>query len=421
VVDRFAEPLSPSGTSRKKTVIILRWLLIVSAWALYSSRPGVRLEVHGHVVFVISALSNLALMALGDTWFKRTRFIFILLVADTLLASILVYGQGAGDYTLFLIFFLMILFSAVGQRFTTVLSAGLLVATVYSLVTIHYTSLESFLGRSDMLLKIPFLLVISLFYGHFVEENERLSDMVVRYTRQVQHHGAEIQKTYWETLKSLISALDLRDTSTRHHSMRVSAYTLALCKALGVPLEQLVDIERGALLHDIGKIGISDTILLKPGHLSDQEWQIMKTHPQLGYQMVQGIPFLERAADIILYHHERYDGRGYPFGLRGDAIPLCARVFAVADTLDAITSGRPYKQPQDILQVERVLLRHAGTQFDPRVVKAFFQVTREGWMQIRHGCEEEAASSTPAAVATDLPVAVAPPGVHGPAARDGRA
>ncbi len=116
MVDRFAESLSSSSSSRKKTVIILRWLLIVSAWALYSSRPEMRLQVHGHVVFAISALSNLALMVLGEAWFKRTRFIFILLVADTLLASILVYGQGAGDYTLFLIFFLMILFSALASR-----------------------------------------------------------------------------------------------------------------------------------------------------------------------------------------------------------------------------------------------------------------------------------------------------------------
>lgn len=382
-------PVPSLSSSRKKVVIILRWLLIVSAWALYSSRSDTRMLLHGHVVFVVSALSNLGLMALPGRFFSRTRFTFIVLVADTLLASILVYGQGAGDYTLFLIFFLMILFSAVGQKFTTVMSAGLLVAMVYCLVTIHYTSLQTFLTHSDMLLKIPFLLVISLFYGHFVEENQRLNEMVVRYTEQVEHYGAEIQKTYWETLKSLVGALDLRDTSTRHHSMRVGAYTLELCRVLGIPQSQWVDIERGALLHDVGKIGISDTILLKPSSLTDEEWKIMKTHPVLGYQMVQGIPFLERAADIILYHHERFDGKGYPFGLRGEAIPLAARVFAVADTIDAITSGRPYKQQQDIQQVERALLRNAGTQFDPQVVKAFFQIQREHWAELRRQCEAE--------------------------------
>jgi HD-GYP domain-containing protein (c-di-GMP phosphodiesterase class II) len=152
---------------------------------------------------------------------------------------------------------------------------------------------------------------------------------------------------------------------------------------VGVPASQLSELGRGALLHDIGKIGVRDAILLKEGPLTEVEWTEMRQHPQMGWRMIRNIPFLKTAADIVLAHQERFDGTGYPRKLAGEAIPLGARIFAVADTFDAITSDRPYRKASSFAEARKEIARCAGSQFDPRCVAAFLSIDEERWAALR--------------------------------------
>lgn len=213
--------------------------------------------------------------------------------------------------------------------------------------------------------------------------NSRLYAKEQERSRQLAEALSLLQQTYDETLEALSAALDLRDTETEGHSRRVTEYTLQLARSYGVPQEAMVSIERGSILHDIGKIGIPDGILLKPGKLTPEEWDVMRTHPLLGFRILASIDFLRPAIPIVLCHHERFDGKGYPLGLAGETIPLGARLFAVADTLDAMTSDRPYRQALPFEVAAEEIQRNAGKQFDPKVVEAFFRVSREEWLGIR--------------------------------------
>ncbi|MBN1769829.1 MAG: HD domain-containing protein [Deltaproteobacteria bacterium] len=195
-----------------------------------------------------------------------------------------------------------------------------------------------------------------------------------------------------QLLLSLCNALDLRDTDTQWHSRRVALYTRRLATELGVAGEELRDIERGALLHDIGKIGVSDTILLKPGKLTEDEWTAMRRHSLFGAQILAGIPFLLRARQLVAQHHERWDGSGYNGGLRGTQICIGARIFAVIDTFDAITSDRPYRKALGHAHAVAEIRKGSGTQFDPAVVAAFERVRAEEWEEIRrHSADPEVA------------------------------
>ena len=185
---------------------------------------------------------------------------------------------------------------------------------------------------------------------------------------------AETDRTYDATLAALSSALDVRDTETEGHARRVVRYMELIAEALDVPVERYATLRRGALLHDIGKIGVPDHILRKPGPLTENEWYTMKTHPQLGAKIIANVPFLEEVAEIIRAHHERWDGHGYPAGLAGEAIPLGARIFAVADSFDAMTSDRPYRRGRPLDAALAEIERCSGTQFDPQVVAAFLAV-----------------------------------------------
>jgi response regulator RpfG family c-di-GMP phosphodiesterase len=191
-------------------------------------------------------------------------------------------------------------------------------------------------------------------------------------------------------LNGLVSALDLRDSETQWHSRRVGLYARRLASELGLAERALDDIERGAMLHDIGKIGVRDAVLLKPGPLDAEEWREMKRHPALGYDILKGIKFLEGARLIPLHHQERWDGSGYPAGLAGEQICLGARIFAVVDTYDAITSDRPYRAARGYDVARAEVERVSGTQFDPTVVRAWLQVPAEEWSRIRRELEETA-------------------------------
>lgn len=187
----------------------------------------------------------------------------------------------------------------------------------------------------------------------------------------------KLEVTYDQTLASLVSALDARDRETEGHSLRVCNLAVKLGETLGFTNEQLKILERGSILHDIGKIGISDSILHKPGPLNDEEWKIMKKHPDIGARIVEGIPFLLDTIPIIRHHQERWDGTGYPSGLKGEEIPLLARLFSIVDAFDALTSNRPYRQKVTPMEALEYLREEAGILFDPAMVNAFEKLITE--------------------------------------------
>lgn len=202
-------------------------------------------------------------------------------------------------------------------------------------------------------------------------------------TAEVERAYQEIGEVYRLTLEALVTALDAREAETGHHSQRVVRYSLAIADRLDVQGVERENLARGALLHDIGKIGVPDHILLKPGPLDDEEWVQMRKHPEIGARILSDISFLAPAAEIVLMHQETWDGNGYPLGKAGEDIPLGARIFAVADTLDAIVSDRPYRRGRPLSYAREEIQRFSGTQFDPRVVEAFLQISDEEWVALR--------------------------------------
>jgi putative nucleotidyltransferase with HDIG domain len=195
-------------------------------------------------------------------------------------------------------------------------------------------------------------------------DNSRMFDTL-------QQNNQELTVAYEHTIDGWSAALDLRDKETEGHSQRVTALTIQLAEALGFSPEQLVHVRRGALLHDIGKMGIPDAILLKPGPLTEDEWVIMRQHPLVAHQLLEPIEFLRPALEIPFCHHEHWDGTGYPRGLKGDQIPLAARLFAVVDVWDALRSDRPYRPAWPEARVLAYLHEQAGAHFDPQVVELF--------------------------------------------------
>lgn len=240
------------------------------------------------------------------------------------------------------------------------------------------------LGASDYLLK-PFTLdqvdlsvSRALAQRRLVLENRayqaELERKVAEKTRALTRALEEMEATYDATIEVLGVALDYRDSETEGHCERVTRYTVALAEAMGCTPEQVRQIERGAYLHDLGKIGVPDSILLKPDKLTPEEWVVMRSHAEKGYLMLKDIAFLKEAAEIVYAHQERFDGSGYPRGLRGDQIPLGARIFAVADTLDAMTTDRPYRRALTFEQSVEEVVRFSGRQFDPRCVEVFLRI-----------------------------------------------
>jgi putative nucleotidyltransferase with HDIG domain len=210
-----------------------------------------------------------------------------------------------------------------------------------------------------------------------------LEQIVEQRTRQLQSAMRRIELTYDETLEALGAALDLRDTETAGHSRRVTHYCLEIARRAGCTAEQMKQIRRGAYLHDIGKIGIPDSILLKEGKLTAEETAAMQSHVRIGYDIVCRIAFLAGAAEIVLTHQERYDGTGYPQGLAGEEIPIGARIFSVADTLDAMTSDRPYRRALPLPVAREEISRHSASQFDPEIVHIFESIPDEVWEAVR--------------------------------------
>ncbi|HEV7671322.1 MAG TPA: HD-GYP domain-containing protein [Thermoanaerobaculia bacterium] len=219
-------------------------------------------------------------------------------------------------------------------------------------------------------------------------EVHRIEETIRQLLGSLEESQSERERSYVEALGAVVAAADARDHETAGHSFRVAHYALALAKRLGLDREELKAIEWGGLLHDVGKMAVPDEILRKVGPLSDHEWQIMRQHPGWGFEMLADIRFLQKTALQIVYsHHERWDGEGYPTGLAGEEIPLAARIFAVVDTYDAMTSDRPYRRAGThhaaMIELERV----AGRQLDPQVVTAFRRIPEMELRRLREHCD----------------------------------
>ena len=228
------------------------------------------------------------------------------------------------------------------------------------------------------------------------EYRQDLERLVNARTGMLHQAIADLERSYDITLEALGDALDLKDAETEGHSKRVTAFTIALARGAAIPAQQIPVIARGAFLHDIGKMAIPDAILLKPSKLQAEEQRVMREHCARGYQMLRKIPFLQEAAEIVYSHQEHYDGSGYPRQLKGEQIPLGARIFAVADTLDAITSDRPYRRAATFAAARQEIKRCAGTQFDPHVVEVYLSLPDQLWEDLRAEITHQGKKHVPA-------------------------
>ncbi|MDT5294194.1 MAG: cyclic di-GMP phosphodiesterase [Acidobacteriota bacterium] len=242
-----------------------------------------------------------------------------------------------------------------------------------------------------------------------------LERMIAQRTGELDGALRSLESAYRQTLQALITALETRDSETHGHSERVVAFSLRLGREMRLDEDEMRSLEFGSLLHDIGKIGVPDAVLRKPARLDEAEWREMQLHPVHGRQILRGIEFLEGAARVVAQHHERWDGSGYPLGLKGVEIDLNARIFAVADAFDAITSDRVYRSGRPYESAAAELDRCAGVQFDPRVVAAFRAVPRDEWERMRL-CPSPAPGDEP----TLTRAAVASPAVASPNATPAR-
>jgi len=223
----------------------------------------------------------------------------------------------------------------------------------------------------------------ALEHHELIEAKQRyenhLEELVEQRTAELDRTLGSLEEAYRSTLEALTAALETRDSETHGHSERVVTYSLRLGQEYGLDGERMKSLEFGALLHDIGKIGVPDAILRKPTRLTEEEWVVMREHPLHGQQILRGIEFLLGASRVVAQHHEKWDGSGYPLGLAAEEIDICARIFAVADAFDAITSDRVYRRGKSYEDAARELDEWAGRQFDAKVVKAFHRVPREDW------------------------------------------
>ncbi|MGA3080368.1 MAG: HD domain-containing phosphohydrolase [Terracidiphilus sp.] len=227
----------------------------------------------------------------------------------------------------------------------------------------------------------------ALEHRHALEESynyqQNLEQVVRARTEMLRQAMADLEHSYDVTLEALGDALDLKDSETQGHSKRVTAYTIVLARAMDIAPSEIKSIARGAFLHDIGKMAIPDNILRKPGTLSAEEQMVMREHCARGYHILRKIPFLRDAAEMVFTHQEHHDGSGYPAGLQSSEIPIGSRIFAIADTFDAITSDRPYRKACGFDEARKEILRCSGTQFDPDVVEVFLKIPNELWQELR--------------------------------------
>jgi putative nucleotidyltransferase with HDIG domain len=252
----------------------------------------------------------------------------------------------------------------------------------YGYAAIAFVALHDRFGSMGFTFALAPVLALQIFLVVLARRTRQHEEQRDRLLDQIKAESVRVERSYDATLIALTHALDARDKETEGHSRRVVEYTRLVAVRLGIEGEALKLLCHGALLHDIGKIGVPDAILHKPGPLTEAEWQVMRRHPEIGALMVEEVEYLTEARRIILHHHERWDGRGYPLGLRGTQISQGARAFAIADTVDAITQDRPYRRGRSFDEAREELLKHCGSQFDPDAVDAFLALSEAELMKI---------------------------------------
>ncbi len=224
------------------------------------------------------------------------------------------------------------------------------------------------------------------------EEAQAREQQLARYAadlretfKQERERSQELKRSYRATVRALANAVEARDAYTGRHAERVAAYGLAIARAAGMNVADEPQLEFGFLLHDIGKVGVPDEILFKPAALSEEEFERIASHAEIGSEILRHVDFLQEATLIVRHHHERWDGTGYPDGLRGEQIPLAARVFAIADTLDALTTDRPYRKAVGWAEARAEIRKGAGTQFDPKMVEAYDAIGDDTFARLSEG------------------------------------
>ena len=374
----FKPPEVDSFALAQKAKFLHFTLLILSAACiLLGFLNGSGNTILGEVLFVLAAICLLSL-PLNKLGYYSLTAAFVSALLLTVITFSLIEGVGLKDagimaYPIFIIF-LSFIFSKKVSMVASLLSTASVALVFYLAQAGKFDSLE--FSNESQLKVIIILLFATGFFLWIVMDN---------YERIVQN----LRETYDLTLSGWSKTLEYRDQETEGHSRRVTKVTMELAQRLGISGLKLRHLNRGALLHDIGKMAIPDAILLKNGSLTDEEWKVVKMHPVNAKKLLENIPYLKPALDIPFRHHERWDGSGYPDGLSKEEIPFVARIFAVVDVWDALISDRPYRKAWSKEKTLAYLQEQSGKQFDPQVVKAFLELLKSDkyrdtdWMQIR--------------------------------------
>ena len=356
----------PALIKVEQQVTAVRWLGILSVVPLGAILFHGRALQALAVICVVAALYNLLVQRYvirrKPAWLTRGPLMVVFDIATT--GAVIAFTGGLKS-DLYLFYFLITIVAAVrfGRR-AALLSLAVVTGT-YTAVVLGVGAAPVIGTFGTILFRVVMLALTSVFAG-FVVSRARQAD------RRLEH-------SYASTLSALSAALDQRDVETEDHSRRVAAYAIRLAREIGIGPDDELPLARGALLHDIGKIGVPDHILRKPGPLSRQEWEVMRQHPEMGRRILQGVPALADALPVVIHHHERWDGSGYPSGLRGERIELLARIFALVDAYDAMTADRPYRAAMSHDDAVAELLGGSGTQFDPKLVDIFVSIPTEEW------------------------------------------
>jgi len=367
VLDFFKPPEFESFERAQKAKFLHFSLLILTMACIFLgffNMPGnTSLDI---IIFILGGVSFLCIPLNKQGYFTPTA-IFVSTLTLAVLTFSLMDGVGLKDagliaYPLYFIY-ATFLFGKKSSPLITLLSIGS-VFFVYVLDRRGYLSPAEYSNESQLTVIVILFVVTGLFLWVVMENWEKIMQNLI--------------ETYDLTLSGWGKTLEYRDRETEGHSLRVTDITMELAKRMGVSKSKLNQIRRGALLHDIGKIAVPDSILRKKGSLTEEEWQVVKMHPVYAKNLLIDIPYLKPALDIPYHHHERWDGSGYPDGLAGDDIPLAARLFAVVDVWDALISDRPYRKAWTNDQTRTYLQEQSGQLFDPQIIQVFLELLDQG-------------------------------------------
>jgi|GEM_PF-5458276 len=358
---------SASLLNKKRLILLIRWLVIIAlSYLVLFGAPSQNVDLAEMLFIGLLLSSNLVLVLLPREWFERPLFDGVIILIDTALISTGINLSQQAGLEFYLFYFLIIIMTTFGRDMRGMVANALFASLIYGWFL--YRSNGDLIDRPGLLLRIPFLFVMALFYGSLVE-NHKTSGMI----------------------SSLSAALGARDEGTHHHSERAERLAGRMGRRLGLSQAEIAKLRYLCLLHDIGKIGVPDSILNKKGPLSTEEFEIMKGHSVIGEKMVLQVEELGALRSLIRHHHERFNGSGYPDGLSGERIPLEVRIFSIIDAFDAITSDRPYHEAKTTEAALVELRRSSGILFDPRLLEIFCALVGEvdqkgypsgGWKRI---------------------------------------